>query len=259
MSILKENEWEFLSDIINQINCAEGIDNVRLIFLQKVKKLINYDFAEFSLGEVYSSTYLKLVDPVVVSDFPKSFEDEFMNKYEAYFGEIDYVKWIFSNYESAVYRESDLLKEDMRKNSPFYIDYLEPYGLVYLAGMSIIDKGCFMGAVTFYNTQMKNDFTDRDIYILKQLLPHLENRLKELDGLSVHKHTDQKIMKRYKLTDREYEILQLICKGFNNCEIADKASICVTTVKKHINNIFTKVGVKSRAQLIALFLDKRNI
>ncbi len=256
MGILQEKEWELISEIISHINSIEDMDGMRLYFLQKIKKLIDYDFADFSLGEVNDSTYLKLVEPVVVSNFSKKFEEEFMKKYESYYGEIDYVKWVFSNYESIVYRESDLINEDIRKKSPFYIEYLEPSGFVYLAGMSIIEDGIFAGAVTFYRTKIKNDFSDRDMYILKQLLPHMECRLKEIDSTDLYNHREKKILDRYHLTLREYEIIRLICRGYNNVEISEKASICVNTVKKHINNIFGKLGIKSRAQLITMFLNK---
>ena len=256
MGILQENEWEMISEIIGQLNSTEDTDKMRFSFLQRVQNIIDFDFSEFSLGEVYDSSYLKLVDPIVVSNFPKRFEDEFMAKYELHYGDIDYVKWIFSNYESTVYRESDLINEDIRKKSPFYIEYLEPSGLVYLAGMSIVENGVFVGAVTFYRTKIKKDFSDRDLYILRQLLPHLECRLRGIDKTDLYNHRDKKILDKYHLTLREYEIIRLICKGYNNIEISQKASICVNTVKKHTNNIFTKLGVRSRAQLIAMFLDK---
>ncbi len=257
MSILQDFEWEILSDIINQMNCIKGLDDVRLLFLQKLKKLIDYDFAEFSLGEVQHA-HIKLVDPVVVSNFSKSFEDAFMKKYESRYGEMDYVRWIFSNYESVVYRESDLINEAVRKKAPFYIEYLEPHGLIYLAGISIVEKGGFVGGITFYNTQMKKDFSDRDLYILKQLLPHLEQRFQSIEEIEVHKHREQKKMQPYQLTARECEMLQHICRGLSNLEIAEKNSISVTTVKKHINNIFMKTGVKSRTQLITMFLDQND-
>ncbi len=256
MGTLQEKEWELISEIINHMNSIEDIDKMRLYFLQKTKKLIDYDFADFSLGEVYDSTYLKLVQPIVVSNFSKKFEEDFMSKYESYYGEIDYVKWVFSNCESTVYRESDLINEDIRKKSPFYIEYLEPSGLIYLAGMSIIDNGVFAGAVTLYRTKMKNDFSDRDLYVLKQLLSHLEFRLKNINQFDLYNHREKKYIDKYHLTLREYEIIRLICKGYTNLEISETASICINTVKKHINNIFTKVGVKSRGHLIAMFLDK---
>jgi ATP/maltotriose-dependent transcriptional regulator MalT len=53
------------------------------------------------------------------------------------------------------------------------------------------------------------------------------------------------------LSAREFEVLRLITDGFSNKEISDKLVISVTTVKKHVNHIFGKLGVESRTQAIA--------
>ena len=44
---------------------------------------------------------------------------------------------------------------------------------------------------------------------------------------------------------REGEIILLISEGFRHKEIADKLSLSHTTVKKHMQNIFQKLGVQS--------------
>jgi LuxR family maltose regulon positive regulatory protein len=53
------------------------------------------------------------------------------------------------------------------------------------------------------------------------------------------------------LSDRELEILNLIAAGRSNQEIADTLVIAVSTVKKHINNLYGKLGVQSRTQALA--------
>jgi LuxR family transcriptional regulator of csgAB operon len=53
---------------------------------------------------------------------------------------------------------------------------------------------------------------------------------------------------RLLLTQREVEILSLICIGTGNGEIADQLSISRHTVKTHIYNIFKKIGVPNRLQ-----------
>lgn len=53
------------------------------------------------------------------------------------------------------------------------------------------------------------------------------------------------------LSEREFEILQLIAAGQSNEEIAQTLVIAVGTVKKHINNIYGKLGVHSRTQALA--------
>ncbi|MFI5666050.1 response regulator [Streptomyces sp. NPDC051704] len=52
------------------------------------------------------------------------------------------------------------------------------------------------------------------------------------------------------LTPRELEIWQLLATGFDNAEIAGNLEISVSTVKNHITGVFTKLGVRDRAQAV---------
>ncbi|MDX9952792.1 MAG: LuxR C-terminal-related transcriptional regulator [Anaerolineae bacterium] len=52
------------------------------------------------------------------------------------------------------------------------------------------------------------------------------------------------------LTERELDVLRLICAGRSNQEIADALFIALDTVKRHANNIYGKLSVKRRAQAI---------
>jgi len=52
------------------------------------------------------------------------------------------------------------------------------------------------------------------------------------------------------LSERELDVLRLIAEGHSNQKIADHLVISVTTVKKHINHIFGKLGVQSRTQAV---------
>jgi len=53
------------------------------------------------------------------------------------------------------------------------------------------------------------------------------------------------------LTERELEILRLVAAGKSNQQIADALIIATGTVKKHLNNIFGKLGVQSRTECVA--------
>ena len=52
------------------------------------------------------------------------------------------------------------------------------------------------------------------------------------------------------LTKRELEIVELVCLGLRNRQIADRCSLTEGTVKIHLNSIYRKLGVASRAELI---------
>jgi two-component system, NarL family, nitrate/nitrite response regulator NarL len=60
------------------------------------------------------------------------------------------------------------------------------------------------------------------------------------------------------LTSRELEIISAILFGSSNREIANKLSISEETVKRHLSNIFGKLGVSSRLEL-ALLATKHNL
>lgn len=53
------------------------------------------------------------------------------------------------------------------------------------------------------------------------------------------------------LTDREVEVLRLVASGKTNSEVAAELYLSVKTVSRHLSNIFTKVGVTSRAAATA--------
>jgi DNA-binding NarL/FixJ family response regulator len=53
------------------------------------------------------------------------------------------------------------------------------------------------------------------------------------------------------LTGRELQVLALVATGRNNREIAEELSISDHTVRRHLQNIFAKAGVSSRAAATA--------
>ena len=57
------------------------------------------------------------------------------------------------------------------------------------------------------------------------------------------------------ISERETEILRLIAKGYTNKEIAKKLFIAENTVKVHVKNILTKLGLRNRQQAAAYAVE----
>lgn len=54
------------------------------------------------------------------------------------------------------------------------------------------------------------------------------------------------------LTPRQQELVRLVGQGLRNREIAEKCGLTEGTVKIHLHQIYSKLGIRSRAQLIML-------
>ncbi|HDS08500.1 MAG TPA: hypothetical protein ENO05_12840 [Bacteroides sp.] len=71
------------------------------------------------------------------------------------------------------------------------------------------------------------------------LYPDFESKLEAFSG-------------KYDISNREREVVQLICKGYTNQEISESLFISLQTVKDHVHHIFVKTGVRNRVQLTNL-------
>jgi DNA-binding CsgD family transcriptional regulator len=72
------------------------------------------------------------------------------------------------------------------------------------------------------------------------------------------KYDDQESYKPLEmLTVREEQILSFVADDQSNDDIADREKIAPSTVAKHIENIFKKIPVKSRASAVAWYWKRR--
>ena len=61
------------------------------------------------------------------------------------------------------------------------------------------------------------------------------------------------------LTEREREVLALMIEGLNNTQIAGRLTVSPSTVKSHVSNILSKLGVANRTEAVTLALRHRII
>jgi DNA-binding NarL/FixJ family response regulator len=87
-------------------------------------------------------------------------------------------------------------------------------------------------------------------YFTEEILYRLVNRIKTKST-----QTDIAVA----LSDREIEVLQLICKGLSNQEIADKLFISKRTVDHHRASLLTKTETKNAASLVIYAIKHKMI
>jgi DNA-binding NarL/FixJ family response regulator len=75
------------------------------------------------------------------------------------------------------------------------------------------------------------------------------NQLAELD-----EENRERIIRRARdLTERQQQIVALVCAGYPNKLIARKLRVGEGTIKTHLHTIFLRLGVKNRAGLVEAF------
>lgn len=89
-----------------------------------------------------------------------------------------------------------------------------------------------------------------DEMVCEEAGPTLENQ-----GDKRHVKTFIEFCDLYQLTSREREILEILLQDKNNQEICEACNISIGTVKTHVHNIFTKVDVAKRNQLIRTYRE----
>ena len=81
------------------------------------------------------------------------------------------------------------------------------------------------------------------------LLVYFYNRFSEMSRKGEKKQPD---LSQYKVTERETEVIECICNGMTNKEIAKTLNISVNTVNNHVANIFEKMNINSRVDLLRM-------
>ncbi len=100
---------------------------------------------------------------------------------------------------------------------------------------------------------------DSMLQVLNEGGVHMSPRIarKALAMLRTAKMAKQETKVETNLTDRELEILELIVKGLNYQEIAEKLIISPNTVRKHIQNIYEKLHVTTKLAAVKVAIKKR--
>jgi DNA-binding CsgD family transcriptional regulator len=151
--------------------------------------------------------------------------------------------------EHGAVRLSDFLSVRAVEQNPFWAEALRsygPYGGPYHLRLWLKapeGRGRMIGFV-----RPKRDFSARDRTLLELLRPHL-SRLRvnaELRRLAVLEAPDG-----LELTPRELEVVRWVARGKTNAEIAALLFISLGTVRRHMDNVFSKLGVHTRTAAVA--------
>lgn len=363
-SNLEQEELFSLNQIIAELYGEENKEKALNIFLENLKKLVF-----FEKGDIYF--YKQEKDNIIFEDFIYvDWNEHDLDSYLHTYGSMDDVLPIVSNKQPIMFRSSDIFITNERQKTQYYCELIQPAGMQHsIEGNIYVSDDGYIGGIGIHRSDACNDFSQKDLEILKLVRPHLSNiaktffeakgekysylstmpflsNLKDLgvciwdfnlkllesnlenNAFVPPKHKEElirsvislckslrEIIKRkgrmfdidenrakskisigdksyfadvtfspignqgkgkfiaiiydyagifenimldlqskYMLTDREFEVLQYTISGMNSQEIADKLFISIPTVKKHLTNVYRKMGIVGKGQIFSVIL-----
>ncbi len=254
--MLKDFEWNTINNILLELYTIDDIKTLSKKIMNVLHLLISYSKGYFLLLDADQKI-------IAENSYFMGFDEANIHKYISIYYDKDYIQYLYDfSKETMVFQDSEMLKDEIRHNTEFYQNFLKPADIPYGSGILIIKNGKITGIFNLFRSQAQGDFTERDIYILNVLKRHLENIIQNTSRMGMQTILADRCFelaeKRFLFSEREIEVLKLIADGLSNAEICSTASISISTVKKHIYNIFNKAGVNSRTQLLNLIYSLNN-
>ena len=137
-----------------------------------------------------------------------------------------------------------LLQHAQLKAAPFYAEFLRPMDDMHGLYLPLPTGPGRLRRLVF-TRKSGPDFSEHELLILRLLQPHLH-------GVFLDAERRRRGVPHF--SGREREVLQLVSQGYSNADIARVLFISVATVRKHLENIFNRTGVRTRSAAAALAL-----
>lgn len=147
---------------------------------------------------------------------------------------------------------SDFVSLGRLRRSRVYAVWFRPIGVQHELNVALPSPPWHTKTFLFDRSPGSRDFSERDRLVLDLLKPHLARLWKRA-------HAPRVEAAHLGLTARELQVLAWVARGKTNPEIAQILWITPATVRKHLENIYAKLGVRTRtaaaAQLLATIDD----
>jgi DNA-binding CsgD family transcriptional regulator len=146
-------------------------------------------------------------------------------------------------HETQVLRLSDLLGRRQKRRLEYDAAVWQTYGID--DALRVWLPAPYGRARSVYLERSGKNYTDREVAMLAVMRPYL---VRARQSAALRRASAEAVA----LTPRESEVLALIAEGRTNNEIAQLLTISPFTVRQHVENIFGKLGVTTRAAAVAL-------
>lgn len=251
--MLDKNQFLIYNEIIHSMYKCHNLEDLKYMFFSKLKMLIPFSYASILLYHIdEKNSQVSFNTPICFPEYFIDAENEYIKHSDK-----DNLFWLMHSKESTLIRESDVLDEKTRVNSYIYKHCYSQYKIFDTLQYSITYDGRILGVLTLFRTRIDGIFTDEDMFYLRLCGTHLNLVINQMleNKKSVYSKSEADIevlAQKYSLTNREMQLLSMVYQYYNIDEMASELEITENTVQKHLQNLFRKMNVTSRWDILRI-------
>lgn len=252
--MVEKNTFLIFNQVVSELYRCQTYACLEQYFLPMLKLLIPAPYLSILRSEERGGQ-LCLTDPLCL---PAEFAEAERNYIR--YAEVDHTGWVGRCREATLIRESDLVKEHVRLGSTVYQKCYQPFDIYDGLFYAIVAKGHPLGVLSLFRCREDGPFTDQELFLLSSVGTHLNQHMAYLQE-KAHSRSSQPqydlslVAAKYGLTARETQLLELLTQFRSNHEIAETLQVRGSTLQKHFQNMFRKLGVTSRWEVMGLLRE----
>jgi DNA-binding CsgD family transcriptional regulator len=244
--------WDRLYRFINK--CGSNHDLLR--FSAAILEGIS-DFVRFDRGLVYFLDG----NGHIHNQYLLNFKDSWSNLYLDYYSKASFSEF---SIDKRNIRETpgrpyiDIIRWYEQPVTEFVSDYIQAQALQLSLGFVLFDLNGLPRIAFALDRMTREEFTEDELDILYIVVPSLNNLHKNFYAKPVGEADfSDSIWQTSGLTEREIEVVNLLCQGVKPNSISKALHIAPSTTYKHVAHIYEKLGVSSLQELLVLVLNRR--
>ena len=257
---IPERRYQGILKVIEHLNSGLGSRQVRESAGMALMSLLQADqFASF----VWSDSEQRFTESVFIN-----MDADNLERYYTYYQFHNPISGKTQNLRRAVHI-NELIPQRELIRTEFYNDFLAHDGLYHGMNLYVHDGDRNIGDLRIWRSRHHPAFSEEDLQTLEIIKPHFMNAMRnvlrlaegadacrtvsgaiqklDLEGLTV-----EHLKLRYSLTAREAQIALEAAHGKSDQEIAASIGVAFSTVRSHLNHVYQKLGLHSRAALAHL-------
>ncbi|AWE07728.1 hypothetical protein DCE79_10175 [Lysinibacillus sp. 2017] len=230
-SLLPIKDYEKIIHFASQI--TKSIPKTRSIVLKELENIFDYKHTLFWLSDK---------DGNLKNPLNNNISDKMLSEYldDIYIQDFLYPSLNIKRFEKRnALKLMDVVTKEQYEESEYFKRFMLKYGFYDEMVITLKHDEQIIGAIGVVSKENSNQFTWHDVLRFNYLSQIIS---------SVLLHCNEET--KFPLTSREMEIIELVKIGCTNSHIGEELYISINTVKKHLNNIFQKLSVTNRVELL---------